>query len=165
MRTARTSVLAISMAGAALVSAPAALASSSPAHLTGSGHGTWQVQPGNPDTGTQRAVRGHGHFSIGDAKIRGSVSSPGFIANGSCSVAITLKTGDGSIGIVGHTKRSASSYPTCVGSAYRFRFHTVKAGGALAGESWSGIGHFDLENASSSATDHGSFMLKLKQLP
>lgn len=162
MRTTRSAILAVSVSAVALAGLPSALASSpTAAHLRGSGHGTWKVKPSNPDTGTQHVVRGHGHFSIGDAKIHGSVTSPGFIANGACSVAMTLDIGDGSVGVVGHSKHTSTSYPNCIGP-FRFRFHTVKASAVLAGESWKGVGHLDLENASSDATDHGSFTLKLR---
>jgi hypothetical protein len=159
------SVRAVSVATAvALVTGMAgvAVADASTGHLTGDGRGTWKVQPGNPDTGTQRAITGRGHFSIGNATIRGSVTSPGFIANGACSVSISLKTATGSIGVVGQTKRTSSSYPTCLGP-FRFRFHTVKASGVLTGLSYTGVGRFNLKTASSSATDKGTFTLALSR--
>ena len=164
MRGARIATLAVSIAAAALVSMPSALASA-PTDLSGAGHGTWQLKPGNPDTGTQRILHGHGHFTIGKAKIRGSVTSPGFIANGACSVSLRLVTDNGALALTGHTKRTSSSYTTCVGDTYRFRFHTTKASGDLAGASYSGGGHFDLENASADVTDQGTFTLTLKPLP
>jgi hypothetical protein len=153
------------VAGLVLGSAAGASAADNiPASLTGHGHGTWQVKPSNPDTGTQRLVRGHGRFSIGSAKVRGSVTSPGFIANGDCSVSLRLVTDSGSVKIVGHTKRSTSSHPSCVSEPYRFRFHTAKATGDLAAVNYKGIGHFDLENASGDVTDHGTVTLKLREL-
>ena len=152
------------MAGAALAGLPGAAVAAAPTSLTGSGHGSWTVKMSNPDTGKQHIVRGRGHFSIGDATIRGSITSPGFIANGDCGVSLTLKTADGSVGVVGHTKPSSGSYPTCVGASYRFRFHTANATGALAGRSYQGVGHFDLENSSSSSSG-GTFTLTLKPLP
>jgi hypothetical protein len=126
--------------------------------LNGHGHGTWTAKPSNPDTGMQRVVKGHGHFTIGDATIRGYVTSPGFIASGSCSVSMTLNVGDGSIGVVGHSKR-VSPPPNCIGG-FSFRFHTVKASGVLLGKSYTGVGHFDLEDSSSSSP--GTFTLTLK---
>lgn len=164
MRDKRAVVVAAAAGAAILAATSNAVATSPPAGLSGHGHGTWQVSPGNPDTGTQRVLHGHGTFTIGKAKIRGSVTSPGFIANGDCTVSLRLVTATGKLAITGHTKRSSSSYPTCVGAAYRFRFHTTKASGDLAGASYKGIGHFDLENASSSTTDNGTFTLKLKPL-
>lgn len=165
MRDKRATCVAVSAATAALLGGvSSAVAASPPASLSGHGHGTWQVKPSNPDTGTQRLLHGHGTFTIGKAKIRGSVTSPGFIANGDCTVSLRLVTATGSLKLAGHTKRSSSSNPTCVGAAYRFHFHTTKASGALAGASYKGIGHFDLENASSSTTDNGTFTLKLKPL-
>ena len=160
MRVARGMAAATSLAAVAL-SAGVASAAGSSSRVTGHGHGSWQVKPGNPDTGTQRVLHGHGTFSIGAAKVRGSVTSPGFIANGACTVSVSLKTATGSIGVVGHSKRTSSSYPTCIGP-FRFQFHTVKASGDLAGVSYHGIGHLDLEDASTSATDHGAFTLTLK---
>lgn len=166
MRPVRTTILTISITAAALAATPSTLAAASPpAQLTGAGHGTWQVQPSNPDTGTQRMLHGHGKFSIGRAKVRGDITSPGFIANGDCVVSLRLVTRTGRLALTGHTKRSSSSYPTCVGGAYRFRFHTTKATGDLAGASYKGVGHFDLENASSDATGSGTFTLRLKPLP
>jgi hypothetical protein len=117
----------------------------------------------NPDTGRQYLLRGHGTFSIGAAKIRGSITAPGFIANGACSVRLRLVTATGSVSLAGHTK-STSPPPSCVGKSYRFHFHTTKASGDLSGASYKGIGHFDLESASSSSTDKGTFTLTLKAL-
>jgi hypothetical protein len=162
MRQVALTAVSVAVAAAALTGASAAHAASPPASLSGAGHGTWQVQPGNPDTGTQRLLHGHGTFTIGKAKVRGSVTSPGFIANGDCTVSLRLVTATGKLVLNGHTPRSSSSYPTCVGNTYRFRFHTVKASGDLTGASYKGVGHFDLENASSDVTDSGTFTLRLK---
>jgi hypothetical protein len=151
-------------AAALLAGSSGALAASPPASLSGHGHGTWSVTPSNPDTGKQHVLKGHGQFTIGAARIRGSITSPGFIANGDCGVSLRLVTATGSVTLTGHTPRSSSSYPTCVGAPYRFRFHTTKASGDLSGASYKGIGHFDLESASSSTTDSGTFTLKLKPL-
>jgi hypothetical protein len=164
MQKTRATLVAVSATTALLAGASSAMASSPPSSLSGHGHGTWQVKPSNPDTGTQRILHGHGQFTIGAAKVRGSVTSPGFIANGDCGVSLKLVTATGSVSLTGHTKRSSSSYPTCVGAAYRFHFHTTKSSGDLSGASYKGIGHFDLENASSSSTDNGTFTLKLKPL-
>lgn len=158
----RVTVVVLAMA-AVLAGGAGAMAANTPPHLTGSGDGTWQVLPSNPDTGTQRNLHGSGHFTIGNAKVRGSVTSPGFIANGDCSVSVLLKTATGSIGVVGHSKRTSSSYPTCIGP-FRFAFHTVKASGDLAGDSFKGVGHLDLTDHSAKTTDHGTFTLKLSKL-
>jgi len=163
MRGARVSTLALVVATAAAVGMPSALASA-PANLRGAGHGTWQLKPSNPDTGMQRILHGHGRFSIGKAKIRGSITSPGFIANGACGVSLRLVTDTGSVSLTGHTKRTSSSYPTCVGDTYRFPFHSTGGTGDLADVDYKGIGHFDLENASSDATDNGTFTLRLRPL-
>jgi hypothetical protein len=133
------------------------------AALTGHGQGAWHVLAGNPDTGTQRAVVGTAHFSIGAAKIRGDVTSPGFIANGDCSVSVRLVTAKGAITVLGHSQRTPSSYPTCIGP-FRFAFHTTKATGDLAGDAFKGVGHLDLEDQSVSATDKGTFTLTLSPL-
>jgi hypothetical protein len=161
--TVRRLVVTAAATTAVLAGATTAYAVNSPAHLKGNGSGTWTVMPSNPDTGTQRVVHGRGHFGFGAAKIRGSVTSPGFIANGDCSVSITLKNGGGSSGIVGHSKRTPSSYPTCIGP-FRFHFHTVKASGFLTGDSYKGVGRFDLATESSDMTDQGTFTLKLSKL-
>lgn len=160
MRSVRgTTTMAISVAAIALATGVAA-GSTAPASLTGHGSGTWHTLAGNPDTGTQRAVVGAGHFSFGSAKVRGGVTSPGFIANGDCSVSLRLVTATGSITVVGHSQRTSSSYPTCVGP-FSFAFHTTKATGDLAGDKLKGVGHLDLENRSVSVTDKGAFTLKL----
>jgi hypothetical protein len=157
----RITVAVGSGVAAVLVGVSSAVAASPPASLTGSGHGTWQSTPTNPDTGVQRAVTGHGQFTIGAARIRGTVTSPGFIATGYCSVALRLVTKTGAIRVVGHSKKEPTSDVVCVGKPVRFHFHTTKASGDLAGASYKGIGHFDLENASSSSTGNGTFTLKL----
>jgi hypothetical protein len=160
MRSIRgTTTIAVSLAATALATG-VAVGSTASASLTGHGRGTWHTLPGNPDTGTQRAVVGAGHFSFGSAKVRGGVSSPGFIANGDCSVSLRLVTAKGSIAVVGHSKRTSSSYPTCIGP-FNFAFHTTKALGDLAGDSFKGVGHLDLEDQSANATDNGAFTLKL----
>ncbi|MGN6472336.1 MAG: hypothetical protein ACTHK4_01650 [Mycobacteriales bacterium] len=164
MRNKRVATVVVSAGAALLVGASGALAASPPSSLSGHGHGTWSVTPSNPDTGKQHVLKGHGQFTIGAARIRGSITSPGFIANGDCTVSLRLVTSTGKLVLAGHTPRSSSSYPTCVGAPYRFHFHTTKASGDLAGASYKGIGHFDLENASSSSTDNGTFTLKLKPL-
>jgi hypothetical protein len=161
MRDKRSTVVAVSATAALLAGASAAVAASPPASLTGSGHGTWARMQSNPDTGKQYLLRGHGSFTIGAARIRGSVSAPGFIANGACSVRLRLVTATGSISLAGHTK-STSPPPSCVGKSYRFRFHTTKASGDLSGASYTGIGHFDIEDQSASVTDKGTFTLRLK---
>lgn len=156
----RTMIAGSALAAVLAGGGSAVAASAAPAQLTGAGHGSWHTLPGNPDTGTQRAVVGAGHFSIGAAKLRGGVTSPGFIANGACSVSLRLVTANGSITIVGQSKRTSSSYPTCIGP-FGFAFHSTKATGDLAGEVFKGVGHLDLADQSTSVTDKGTFTLKL----
>lgn len=163
MRSVRRTAAVLSSAAAILcggMSAVAAGAASAP--LTGSGHGTWQQKPTNPDVGTTRVVHGHGHFSIGDATIRGTVSAPGFVIAGSCNVKAVLTTATGSVTIVGHSKvESRSDGSICDGHKFRFHFHTTKATGDLAGDSLAGVGRFVLTDASNAAYDHGTFTLTL----
>ena len=156
----RTMIAGSALAAVLAGGGSAVAASAAPAQLTGAGHGSWHTLPGNPDTGTQRAVVGAGHFSIGAAKVRGGVTSPGFIANGACSVSLRLVTANGSITIVGQSNRTSSSYPTCIGP-FGFAFHSTKATGDLAGDSLSGVGRFVLTDASNAAYDHGTFTLTL----
>lgn len=140
---------------------PAAAGTS--AAVTGSGHGTWQSHVANPDTGVLRTLHGHGQFDIGAATVTGTVSAPGFIAKGDCGVTLRLVTATGSVTLSGHSKLTASSYPTCLGP-FRFSFHSAKATGKLAGKDYQGVGRLNLANASADATDHGTFTLKLSPL-
>jgi hypothetical protein len=154
--------LAAAAAAATLVGAPSALAADPPSVLTGDGHGRFTVTQTNVvDAGTERVIRGRGDFSIGDARIRGKVSAPGFVYEGSCRAVIRLVTDDGAVKIVGHSKvRSrADDKPICDGRHFRFRFHTAKATGDLADANYNGIGLFDLKNG---YADKGRFSLLLR---
>jgi hypothetical protein len=165
MRGIQVSTVVISAAMAALAGMPHALATDAPSVLTGGGHGRFHVRPNNlPDTGTQRIVRGHGHFSIGAAKIRGVVSAPGFVREGSCGVSLRLATDTGTLKIVGHSQvRSRDGdQPICDGHDFRFRFHTANARGALAEADYRGVGILDLEDASNEAVDRGTFKVLLR---
>ncbi len=164
MHKTRTAFVVATATAALLAGTTGAVASSPPASLSGHGHGNWQVKPSNPDTGTQRVLHGHGQFTVGAARIRGSITSPGFIAQGDCGVRLRLVTATGAVTLVGHSKQQPTSDVHCVGQPVRFHFHTTKASGDLAGASYKGIGHFDLENQSSSVTDKGTFTLRLKPL-
>lgn len=161
MRDKRAALVGLAVAAAVVGGAPTAVAASPPASLAGHGHGTWQVKPSNPDTGTQRVVHGHGQFTIGAARVRGSVTSPGFIARGDCGVTLRLVTATGALTLVGHSKQQPSSDVHCVGQRVRFHFHETKSSGDLAGTSYKGIGRIDLETQSSDVTDKGTFTLKL----
>jgi hypothetical protein len=158
-------MLAAMTAIAALGGAPNALASDPPSVLTGDGHGRFTVTQTNiADAGTERVLHGHGDFSIGDARIRGVVSAPGFVYEGSCYARVRLVTDDGAIKIVGHSQvRSRDGdKPICDGHHFRFRFHTTNASGNLADASYKGVGLFDLTDASNDETDHGTFTLLLR---
>jgi hypothetical protein len=167
MRNVRRIVLASSTAVAVVGGAASAFAASqAPPQLVGHGQGGWSVKPNNiPDVGTQETVRGHGHFSIGDATIGGVVAVPGFVVQGSCNVSARLVTDSGAIRIVGHSKvESRSGGAICAGREFRFRFHTTGATGDLAGSSYQGVGRFDLQDAAGGAADHGNFTLRLSRL-
>ena len=154
-------VVAVSLVATALASGVAAAATSN--QLTGHGAGTWTLKPANPDVGTTRVVRGGGHFSIGDAKVRGTVTAPGFVIEGSCGVVLRLVTGTGSIKVVGHSKtETRSGGLICDGHDFRFHFHTTKATGDLAGMSFKGVGRAELTDKSNDVYDKGSFTLKLR---
>jgi hypothetical protein len=162
MRNLRSSIVAAGVTAITLGSLVPAFAADSATHLKGHGHGTWQLKPSNPDTGTQRILRGHGHFSVGDAKVRGSVLAPGFVIEGSCHVSLRLVTNGGSIKVVGHSKvQSRSDGTICDGTDVRFRFHTTAGTGDLAGASYGGAGRVTLTDASADG-DHGGFTLKLR---
>jgi hypothetical protein len=109
-----------------------------------------------------RHLHGHGHFSIGKAKIRGTITEPGFVANGYCSVAIRLVTGTGALSVVGHSKLEGRDTLNCHGAPIRFRFHTTNASGDLAGSSYRGVGHYDVEDNSTDSTVDQTFTLKLR---
>jgi hypothetical protein len=165
LRSVRGTTVAVSLAASALV-AGAVAASAAPSQLTGHGRGIWTLKPANPDVGTTRVVHGHGHFSIGDAKIRGKVTAPGFVIEGSCGVAVRLVTDTGSIKVVGHSKvESRSSGTICDGHAFRFHFHTAKGTGDLSGTSFKGVGRAELADKSDEAYQQGTFTLKLHELP
>jgi hypothetical protein len=162
MRGIWLSTLAVSAAATAVLGAPAALAADPPSVLTGDGHGKFQVTQTNiADAGTERVIRGRGDFSIGEAKIRGVVSAPGFVFEGSCHVAIRLVTDDGAVKVVGHSpvRSRSDDEPICDGRHFRFRFHTAKASGDLADADYKGVGIFDLKNA---YADKGRFSLLLR---
>lgn len=154
---------AVGVASAAVLGGSVASAAPAISSLTGSGHGTWQAHVANPDTGVQRMLHGHGQFNVGAATVTGTVSSPGFIANGDCGVTLRLVTATGSVTLTGHSARSSSSYPNCIGP-FSFRFHSTKTGGRLAGKVYEGVGHLNLQNASAKVTDKGTFTLKLSPL-
>jgi hypothetical protein len=161
MRGFRRTTIAVSLAATALATGVAA--ASAPASLTGHGQGTWKVKPNNiPDVGTQEILGGHGHFTIGKARILAEVDAPGFVVEGSCHVSVRLFTDGGSIRLLGHSKvQSRADGSICDGHDFRFHFHTKAATGDLAGKSYQGVGRFDLEGASA---DHGTFTLKLSNL-
>lgn len=158
-RTASIAMMTAAVVAAGVVGAEAGAAS--PPHLTGTGHGVWKLQPSNPDTGKLRIVTGRGHFSVGDASIRGTVSSPGFIASGECSVRLRLVTSRGAVTLTGHSKR-ATPPPTCIGP-FRFHFTAAQGTGNLAGTTYQGVGRIGLKDASSTAADHGAFTLTLRR--
>ena len=116
------------------------------------------------DGPTVRVLHGHGNFSIGEATIRGSVSAPGFVYEGSCRVSVRLATAGGAIKIVGHSavRSRDADKPICDGHHFRFHFHTAKATGDLDGATYKGVGLFDLKDASNDETDHGTFTLLLR---
>lgn len=148
---------------AALVGMPSALAGDAPSLLTGDGRGHWTVKPNNvPDTGTVRRLHGHGHFSIGKAKIRGTITEPGFVAEGYCSVAIRLVTNTGAIKVVGHSKKEGRDTLNCNGAPIQFHFHTTKAKGDLAGTKYRGVGVYDVEDSSTDTEADQTFTLMLR---
>jgi hypothetical protein len=140
--------------------AAAASASAPPAHLSGHAHGTWQAKASNPDVGTQRLLRGHGQFTIGAAKVRGSVTAPGFISSGGCAVTLKLLTPTGSVTLGGKSK-STTPPAKCIGP-FTFRYHTVSSSGSLKGAKYTGRGRLDLVAKSSSSTSGGTFTLRLR---
>jgi hypothetical protein len=166
MRNVRRTVMAGAAVAAVVAGGADAAAASAPGQLTGHGQGTWSVKPNNiPDVGTQELLRGHGHFSIGDATIRGVVAVPGFVVEGSCNVSARLMTDTGALRIVGHSKvESRSGGAICAGREFRFHFHTTGATGDLAGSSYQGVGRFNLKDAAGGAADHGNFTLTLSKL-
>jgi hypothetical protein len=166
MRAPRLAMLTGSVIAAALIGMPTALAATAPPSvLTGDGQGSFEVtQTSAADGPTVRVLRGHGEFSIGAATIRGVVSAPGFVYEGSCRASVRLVTADGAIKIAGHSQvRSRSGdKPICDGHHFRFHFHTVKATGDLADASYKGVGLFDLKDATDDMSDGGTFTLMLR---